>query len=136
MAVDASILRQVRFLAPLKDRALEQLASGMGERTAQEGEDLVEQGKTGVAFFVILAGECAVLVGGEEVRRLGPGDHFGEIALVLPDVPRTATVRALTEVRAGTLSKWNFKGFVEEHPEVHWPLLVTLAEQVAKLTAA
>ncbi len=135
MAVDPDILRKVGFLEPLSDRSLKRLSSSMGERRVEEGEDLVEEGGAGVAFFVVLEGECAVLVGGKEVRRLGPGEHFGEIALVLDDVPRTATVRALTPVRAGTLSKWNFKGFVEEHPEVHWPLLVTLAKQVADLSA-
>jgi len=50
---------------------------------------------------------------------------------VLPDVPRTATVRARTPVRVGAMAEWNFKGFVAEHPEVHWPLLITLARQVA-----
>ncbi len=135
MAVDLEILRQVHFLAPLKDKPLKRLASHMGERTAEPGEDLVEEGESGVAFFVVLEGEVAVLAGGSEIRRLGVGDHFGEIALVLPDVRRTATVRAVTPVRVGTLSKWNFKGFVEEHPEVHWPLLVTLAHQVADLTS-
>jgi CRP-like cAMP-binding protein len=134
MGVELETLRQVRFLAPLKDRPLKRLAAEMGERTAQPGEDLVEEGQTGVAFFVVLEGEVAVLADGREVRRLGVGEHFGEIALVLPDVRRTATVRAVTPVRVGTLSKWNFKGFVEEHPEVHWPLLVTLAHQVADLT--
>jgi CRP-like cAMP-binding protein len=134
MAVEAEILRQVNFLAPLKDRALKRLASDMGERSAEPGEDLVEAGTSGVAFFVVLEGELVVLVDGREVRKLGRGDHFGEIALVVPDVRRTATVRALTPVRVGTLSKWNFKGFVEEHPEVHWPLLVTLAHQVADAT--
>jgi len=131
MGVESEILRQVHFLAPLKDRPLKRLASDMGERSADPGEDLVEEGQSAVAFFVVLEGELAVLVHGKEVRRLGVGDHFGEIALVVPEVRRTATVRALTPVRVGTLSKWNFKGFVEEHPEVHWPLLVTLANQVA-----
>ncbi len=131
MAVDVESLRQVQFLAPLKDRALKRLAGGMSERMVGPGEDLVTQGGSAVAFFMILEGEVAVLVGGRELRRLGPGDHFGEIALILPDVPRTATVRALTPVRVGAMSKWNFKGFVSEHPEVHWPLLVTLAGRVA-----
>ena len=132
MGVDAAELRQVRFLAPLKDRALKSLAKGMTERTALEGEDLVREGESAVAFFVVLEGELSVVVGGEEVRRLGPGDHFGEIALLVPEAKRTATVTAATPVRVGGLSQWNFKGFVDEHPETHWPLLVTLAHRVAE----
>jgi len=131
MAVDVESLRQVQFLAPLKDRALKRLAGEMSERTVGPGEDLVTQGRSAIAFFVILQGEVAVLAGEREVRRLGPGHHFGEIALILPDVPRTATVRTLTPVRVGAMSEWNFKGFLSEHPEVLWPLLVALAGQVA-----
>lgn len=130
MAVDAQALRQVSFLAPLKDREISRLAGDMRERTAAAGEDIVTQGSRAVAFFLILEGEAAVLVDDSEVRRLGPGDHFGEIALVLPDTPRTATVRAITPVRTAAMAEWNFRGFVAEHPEVAWPMLVTLARQV------
>jgi CRP/FNR family cyclic AMP-dependent transcriptional regulator len=132
MAVDHEALRQVRFLAPLKDRAIKKLASAMNERTAAPGEDLVTQGSGAVAFFVILDGEATVIIDGSERHTLGPGDHFGEIALVLPDTPRTATVRAKTDVRLGAMATWNFKAFVAEHPEVTWPLLVTLAQQIAE----
>jgi CRP-like cAMP-binding protein len=131
MAVDVEALRQVNFLAPLKDRTIARLAREMTERRASAGEDLVTQGGAGVAFFVVLQGTLSVLVDGREVAKLRPGDHFGEIALILPDVPRTATVRAETDVCVGAMAQWNFKGFAAEHPEVHWPLLVNLARQLA-----
>jgi CRP-like cAMP-binding protein len=131
MGVQADELRRVHFLSPLKDRALKGLAEGMSVRAAAPGEDLVTAGDSAIAFFVVLDGELAVIVRGEDVRRLGPGDHFGEIALLAPEARRTATVRAVTPVRVGALSTWNFKGFLGEHPETHWPLLVSLAHQVA-----
>jgi CRP-like cAMP-binding protein len=131
MGVEVDELRQVTFLEPLKDRTLKGLAKGMTERSAPAGEDLVIEGESALAFFVVLEGQLAVIVGGDEVRRLGPGDHFGEIALLVPEARRTATVRAVTPVRVGALSKWNFKGFLSEHPETHWPLLVALARQAA-----
>lgn len=134
MAIGIEDLRQVRFLAPLKDRDIKHLAGTMTERSAAAGEDLVTEGDSAIAFFVVLDGTATVLVGGREVRRLGPGDHFGEIALVLPDIPRTATVRADTAMRVAAVGGWNFKAFVAEHPEVHWPLLVALAEQLAART--
>ena len=132
MLADASELRKVEFLAPLSDKSLSRLASEMTERTVGEGDAAVEQGTSGVAFFAVLEGELAVLVDGREVRRLHPGEHFGEIALIVPDTPRTATVRALTPARLAGMSQWNFQGFVREHPEVHWPLLVALARQLGK----
>ena len=131
MGVDVDALRGISFLAPLKDRALKRVASEFKEHTVAEGDALVEQGSTGVGFFVILDGDVSVTVDGTEVRRLGRGDHFGEVALVLPQQPRTATVRALTPVRVATMAEWNFRGFVAEHPDVHWPLLTTLAEHLA-----
>ena len=136
MAVDAEVLRKVAFLDPLNDRAIRRLAGAMSERTASAGDDLVTQGTSAVAFFVILEGRAVVFVDGSERRTLGPGDHFGEIALVLPDAPRTATVRASTDVRLGAMAKWNFKAFVDEHPEVTWPLLVTLARQTSGMPSA
>jgi CRP-like cAMP-binding protein len=136
MAVDIDALRRVHFLAPLKDRELRKLASSMSERRARAGEDLVTQGSGAIAFFVLLEGEASVIVDGRERRTLVPGDHFGEIALVLADASRTATVRASSDVRLGALATWNFKGFVADHPEVAWPLLVTLAQQVASTPGA
>jgi CRP-like cAMP-binding protein len=136
MAVDIEPLRRVRFLAPLKDRELRKLASSMSERRASAGEELVTQGSGAIAFFVLLEGQAVVLVDGHERRTLGPGDHFGEIALLLPDTPRTATVRALSDVHLGALATWNFKGFVADHREVTWPLLVTLAQQIASTPSA
>jgi CRP-like cAMP-binding protein len=136
MAVDIDALRRVHFLAPLKDRDLRRLASSMSERRADAGEDLVTQGSGAIAFFVLLEGQASVIVDGQERRLLGPGDHFGEIALVLEDTPRTATVRAIGDVRLGALATWNFKGFVTDHPEVTWPLLVTLAQRVATTRGA
>jgi CRP-like cAMP-binding protein len=133
MGVEVEDLRRVRFLAPLKDRAIKRLASHMREMHAAAGEEVVTQGGHAVAFFVILDGTATVLVKGSERGKLGPGDHFGEIALVLPDrvAARSATVRADTDMRLGTMAEWNFKAFIAEHPEVTWPLLVTLASQLA-----
>jgi CRP-like cAMP-binding protein len=124
-------LRRVAFLAPLKERDLKHLLQTMTERRVGPGEDIITEGESAIAFFVMLEGDAAVLIGGREVHRLGPGEHFGEIALVLPDVPRTATVRAQTPVRVAVVGRWNFKAFVGEHPEVHWPLVVSLAQQLA-----
>jgi CRP-like cAMP-binding protein len=131
MAIDAEELRKVRFLEPLKDRELKRLAGEMTERRASDGEALVTQGTDAIAFFVVLSGQAAVSIGDRQVRVLGPGDHFGEIALIIPAAPRSATVRAIGDVRLCAMSSWNFKGFIEEHPQVTWPLLTTLAEQLS-----
>jgi cAMP-dependent protein kinase regulator len=129
--VEIDDLRRVRFLAPLKKRDLKRIAESMKVRTAAPGDELTTQGSGGIAFFLLLDGEAVVHVDGRERRTLAAGEHFGEIALVLPHLERTATVTAKTDVRVGTMAAWNFRAFVGEHPEVVWPLLETLAERVA-----
>ena len=87
------LLRGVPTLAPLPAPALERLAHSLVPRTVPAGEVVFREGDPGDHFWIIESGEAEVSVGGAEVRRLGPGTGFGEIAL-LRDVPRTATVRA------------------------------------------
>jgi CRP/FNR family transcriptional regulator, cyclic AMP receptor protein len=132
VTVDAAALRRVSFLEPLRDKELQRLARDVTERTVSAGEELVSQGSAGIAFFLILDGTASVLVDGKKQGALGPGDHFGEIALLLPEVAhsRTATVRADTDMRVAGMAEWNFKGFIAEHPEVAWTLLMTLARQL------
>lgn len=91
---------------------------------------MVGQDEHAIAFFAILDGTATVSVDGRDVRTLEAGDHFGELALIVPSARRTATVRAASDVRLGAMSSWNFKAFVAEHPEVTWPLLVALATRV------
>jgi len=136
MAADIEALRKVTFLAPLSDREIKKLAKSMTERSIPAGHPVVSEGEGAIAFFVVLQGEATVSIGGAERRTLGPGDHFGEIALVLGDAPRTASVTAKTDVLLGAMASWNFKSFVAEHPEVTWPLLQTVAKMVADTPGA
>jgi len=110
-------------------KQLEGLAETMSERQVDAGKDIVTQGSGGVAFFLLIEGNATVIVDGEDRRQLGPGDHFGEIALIVPDAPRTSTVRADSEVRVAALTAWNFKPWVMKNPEVAWALLETLAQR-------
>jgi MFS family permease len=86
-------LRAIPFLAPLPEATLEQLARAVSVEQMQIGDEIVRQGGLGDRFYVIDSGSVEVLVDGRPSASLGPGDYFGEIAL-LRDVPRTATVQA------------------------------------------
>ena len=96
----------------------------------RQGDTIVGEGTGGVAFFFILEGEASVTVGGEEVATLPSGEYVGELALLDPDGPRTATVAAKTDVVLAAMSAWQFRPFVLAQPEVAWTLLQRLARRL------
>jgi len=116
-------LRQVPLFSGLSQRQLKQLARGFKEREFRPGTSMVRQGEmSGVGFFVITGGEASVSVDGMEVARLGPGDHFGELALISEQV-RSATVTADGPLQCLVMAFWDFRRFAKENPDVTWKLL-------------
>ncbi len=97
------LLRRVGMLRLLPVPAIESLAMRLGRTRVPAGTDVFRKGDPGDGFYVIESGQVAVLDDGYEIRRLGPGAAFGEIAL-LQAVPRTATVHALEDTELATLS--------------------------------
>ena len=122
-------LKRVPIFAGVRDKELGRLVKAMRDSRFNEGEVITTEGRSGVGFFLIEDGNATVSLRGEIVRTLGPGDHFGEIALI-DEGPRSATVTASTDLRRRGLAAWEFKSFVQEHPEVAWPLLETLASRL------
>jgi CRP/FNR family transcriptional regulator, cyclic AMP receptor protein len=109
----------------VKPKELKKLVARMQERNFGEGDTITTEGKTGIGLFVIEDGNATVSIDGKIVRTLGPGDYFGEVALI-DSGPRSATVVATTDLRCRGMSAWEFKPFVEEHPAVAWSLLENL----------
>jgi CRP/FNR family cyclic AMP-dependent transcriptional regulator len=120
MSAPVDVLRNVPLFADLDDDDLAGLANQMKERRFSEG---------GVGFFVMADGNATVSVGAEAKATLGPGDYFGEIALI-DEGTRSATITAATDVVAYGITSWEFKPFVEDHPQVAWALLKTLAQRL------
>jgi Cyclic nucleotide-binding domain len=101
---EIELLRRVPMLRPLPVVTIEQLARHVRHANVEAGETLCEQGAPGDVFYVIERGEAEVIGNDVRLRTLGPGDFFGEIAL-LRDIPRTATVRAITALDAAILTR-------------------------------
>jgi MFS family permease len=97
------LLRQVSTLRLLPIAAIEGLALNLQSSRVGAGRDVFKVGDPGDGFYVIASGQVAIIKQGREVNRLGPGGSFGEIAL-LRSVPRTATVRALTDAEFAIVS--------------------------------
>lgn len=107
---------ELRALPPFASLGSAQLADVLSHGAWQNvgpSETLVEQGAPGDAFYVIRSGRAEVSSNGQVLRQLGPGDFFGEIAL-LEDSPRTASVRAVTPMRVFRLDREGFTGLVRE----------------------
>ena len=123
------MLKKVPLFAGLDGRELEQIAGTMRERRVSAGDVVLEQGAGGAGFFVVAEGEADVTVDGNPVRTIGPGDYFGEIAL-LTGSDRTATVTARTDMRCYGMTPWDFRPLVESNPGIAWKLLQSMAEKL------
>jgi len=128
MSAPVEALRQVPLFANLDEKDLDQLARQMHERRFPEGAEVTTEGATGAGFFVIAEGNADVSIAGEHRTTLGPGDHFGEVALI-DDGVRSASITAATDLLCYGLTPWEFRPFVEDHPQVAWALLETLARR-------
>jgi CRP-like cAMP-binding protein len=134
MAPPIALLKKVPLFEKLSDKQLQSLSSEFKERPFSEGEELLAEGALGIGLFVVSSGELKVSIQGRERRTLGPGDYFGEIALI-DDGTRTATITAATDGLAYGLTKWQFKPLVEANKEIAWPLLEAMARRTRELEA-
>jgi CRP/FNR family cyclic AMP-dependent transcriptional regulator len=121
------LLKQVPLFSDLDNRELGQIAQSMKRRQFSAGQEIAREGESGVGFFVIEDGNAKVSVHGDERRRLGPGDYFGEIALIAQGA-RTATVTAESDLTAYGMTFWDFRPLVEGNASVAWKLLQAFAK--------
>ncbi len=127
---ELALLRSIPIFAPLGAVALEQLAASLLPVHAHAGSTIIQQGRLGDYFYIVVEGEVEVEIDGRHVRRLGPGGSFGEIAL-LRDVPRTATVRAVNGCELLALDRGVFVEAVTGQPSSY-----SVAEAIASALLA
>jgi CRP-like cAMP-binding protein len=127
----ATALGRAALFRNLSRNELVELAKVTEDLEVKEGKVLAREGEIGYEFFVIVDGEVAVTKDGQEVRRLAPGDFFGEIALVYESPRRTATVTAVTPLRFFVLTRQAFRGLLAHHPDIEAKVLEALEERVA-----
>ena len=123
------LIKKVPLFSKLKKKELEDVAHIADELDLPKGKVMAEEGDRGREFFVLLEGEADVSQDGEIINKMGPGDFFGEIALV-EDTPRTATVTATTPVRVLVITDRSFRRLLEKQPEIQRKVLVALAQRV------
>jgi CRP-like cAMP-binding protein len=134
MSLSAENLKQVPLFKDLSSRDLKQLAGAMNERTYSAGREITTEGESGLGFFVVADGTAIVTIDGQTRRQLGPGDHFGEMALI-DGGRRSAQVTAETDLTCYGMTAWNFKPFLKDHPDLVWALLQTLVARLRDVEA-
>ena len=128
----AEDLAQVPLFSDLNKRQLRKLANGFKERSFAPGKTVVREGHMdGVGFFVIAEGTAAVSVSGSNVAIIGPGEYFGELAMIAEQA-RSATVTAETPLRCLMMAFWDFRRFAKDNPDVSWKLLQHLVSMLTE----
>ena len=118
MAIDAADFQQVPLFEGLTDEELATIAGRFEERTFLEGHHLTTEGASGYLFFVILEGTAKAQVDDQNVGRLGPGDFFGEVAMLGDTGRRMAVVLATSDMRAAVMFGAEFRLMENEFPQV------------------
>ena len=130
------VLRSTSLFSGFTDEQLEVVPKVALPRKFRPGEMIVEEGTTGArSLWLILEGEVDVLVADQIHRTLGPGEHFGELAL-LTDARRSADVRARSDVVALELSRRHLEGLIAANPQVAMDMLAELATRLRTATEA
>jgi CRP/FNR family transcriptional regulator, cyclic AMP receptor protein len=127
------LIRQVPLFSRLSKTELRQLAMLADEIDLREGKEMTRQGAAGREFFVLLEGTADVKKDGRKINALGPGDFFGEIALVSRE-PRTATVTATSQVRTLVITDRSFRRLLDESPQVKTKVMEAMASRLAPET--
>jgi CRP/FNR family transcriptional regulator, cyclic AMP receptor protein len=131
MTTPGEVLAGVPLFSMLPAAEVAKLARRAHELTVPAGTVVTDVDMAGVSFGVIVAGRAAVSVAGRPVRVLGPGDYFGEMALVEESLGyRSAKITAETELRCLMFAKWGFRHFALSHPQTVWALLEVMAQRV------
>lgn len=137
MAETGSIekVRGIPMFAELDDEGLARVAELFSEVEAPAGQVIVEHGHAGSGMFLLEEGTVAVELPAGTIE-LGPGEFFGELAILADDVPRTARVRAITPIRCLVIGRPDFRRLLEEEPRIAVAMLPVLARRLADTLGA
>ena len=126
-------LRAIPIFAELDDDALVRVGAVVTEFEAPVGHVLTQTGQDGSGMFILEEGTVTVELSGGGTVTLGPGEFFGELAILAPGVTRTARVQASTPVRCLAVARRDFSAILEAEPDIAVAMLPVLAQRIARL---
>lgn len=128
-------LRAVPLFASMSDRDLKAVLGGCREELYSDGQAIVREGQPGGPFFLVVEGQAKLTIGGKVKKTFGPGDYFGEIAMI-DKGPRTGTIVASGNVKALAIASWDFLALCEQDFKIAHKVMIGLAQQVRALDKA
>ena len=125
-------LSKIPLFESCSEKSIRSIADQTRTRKFSAGDEIITEGsqKT-MGFYIVLEGEAKVSRGEHQLGAYGPGDYFGEIALLLDDTPRTATVTAVTDMTLLALARWDFKALLKTTPQIGVEVMGVLAQRLA-----
>jgi len=125
-------LKRSSLFAGFSDRQITDVLATAKQRHFAAGDKIIEQGdEGGRGFYLIVEGRTEVRAGDTVLAHFGSGDYFGEMALLLPDTPRTADVIALADTTCLVITQWDLRALLSAHPETGLAIMGELARRLA-----
>ncbi len=125
-------LRKTPLFASCSDKTVASIADVAKTRRFENGHKIIrEDSQSTVGFYILLEGTAKATRGEHHLADYGPGDYFGEIALLLDDTRRTATVSATSDASVLAVTRWDFKALLKTNPEIAVDVMGVLAQRLA-----
>ena len=125
-------LSKVWIFTKLDREDLERIGKSVVPRSFARGGEIVKEGEQAVAFYVIVKGTVEIVKGSEALNTLGPGDSFGEMAL-LDGFPRSVSVRAVENTECLVMTRWDFTAELRTNPSIALLMLPVLSKRIRAL---
>lgn len=125
-------LSKVWIFSKLEREDLERIGKSVVPRSFVRGGEIVKEGEQAVAFYVIVKGKVEIVKGSEVLNTLGPGESFGEMAL-LDGFPRSVSVRAVEDTECLVMTRWDFTAELHANPSIVLAMLPVMSKRIREL---
>lgn len=126
----AAFLKHTALFSDLTEKEITTVLGTAKERHFAVGDVIIKEGPGGAGFYLVLDGSVEVRKGDLVLATFGPGDYFGEMALLLEDTPRTADVVATAATSCLVITRWDLKALLNAHPEIGVKMMGELAKRL------
>jgi CRP/FNR family cyclic AMP-dependent transcriptional regulator len=123
------LMKGTPIFSRMNESSLKSVLKSAVQKKSTAGTKIIEEGKGGVGFYLILEGKAEVVRDGEKLAELGAGNFFGELS-VIDGAPRTADVVAMTDTSCLVITQWAMKSLIENHPEIAQGMLEELVRRL------